>query len=52
MPTRRPKTFSASKEVRRRARKAVGTPPASRVDQDQRRKPPKHKKRLIEDEPV
>lgn len=42
--------FSAVKEARRRARQAVGLPPAERVIPDKRRKPPKHKKKIIEDE--
>lgn len=32
------------------AREKVGTPPAGRVIPDRRLKPPKHKKRLVEDE--
>ena len=36
------------KEARRRARERAGSPPAERVLPDKRRKPPKHKKRLLE----
>jgi hypothetical protein len=42
----RKKRFSASKEARRRARLAAGTPPPARIIPDKRLKPPKHKKRL------
>ncbi|MFZ0639897.1 MAG: hypothetical protein WA020_12320 [Candidatus Acidiferrales bacterium] len=42
--------FEKGTEARRSARENVGTPPAARVIPDQRRKPPKHKKRLIEDD--
>jgi hypothetical protein len=38
------KKFTASKEARRRARLAAGSPPAARVIPDKRLKPPKHKK--------
>ncbi len=44
------KKFTAAKEARRRARELAGTPPAARVIPDKRRKPPKHKKELIEQE--
>ncbi len=44
------KKYSAGKEVRRRARELAGLPPAERVIPDRRRKPPKHKKELIEQE--
>jgi hypothetical protein len=37
-------------ETRRRAREKLGPPPAERVIPDKRRKPPKHKKKLINDE--
>ena len=39
------KAFRATKEVRRRARLAVGTPPPSRRIENKKDKPPKHKKR-------
>ncbi len=44
------KRFTAAKEARRRAREAAGAPPAERVVPDKRRKPLKHKKRLIEED--
>jgi hypothetical protein len=43
------KKFSASKEARRRARLAAGTPPPARMIPDKRLKPPKYKQRLTED---
>jgi hypothetical protein len=43
------KKFVASKEARRQAREIAGPPPAVRVIPDKRLKPPKHKKRLQED---
>ena len=48
-PRKKPKTFSAAKEVRRQAREIIGSVPPTRVLKDKRQKPPKHKKRL-EDE--
>jgi hypothetical protein len=36
--------------VKRLARLAVGTPPPSQVQPDDKRKPPKHKKKQIEQE--
>jgi hypothetical protein len=42
---RKAKTFRASKEVKRQARKRVGLPPPSRRDESAKRKAPKHKKR-------
>jgi hypothetical protein len=41
--------FSAGIEARRRVRELAGPPPAARVIPDKRLKPPKHKKKLIED---
>ncbi len=49
MPRKKPKKFSATKEVRRRARAALGLPPPSRRVEDRRHKPPKHKKKLEEE---
>ena len=43
------KTFTAGSEARRRARELAGPPPAARVIPDKRLKPPKHKKKLMED---
>jgi hypothetical protein len=48
-PLRKPKKFRAAKEARRRARIAIGTPQTERVIPDKRKKPPKHKKKLIEE---
>ena len=50
MPRKKPKKFSATKEVRRRARAALGIPPPSRRVEYRRQKPPKHKKQSLEDE--
>ena len=49
MPRKRPKKFSAAKEVRRQARTLIGAPPPTRVLKDKRRKPPKHKKEIVEE---
>ena len=49
MPRKRPKKFSAAKEVRRQARTLIGAPPPTRVLKDKRHKPPKHKKKLDEE---
>ena len=43
------KKFRAATEARRQARALIGSPPPTRVEKDRRRKPPKHKKRLIEE---
>jgi hypothetical protein len=43
------KKFTAAGEARRRARELAGPPPAARVIPDKRLKPPKHKKKVIED---
>ncbi len=50
MPTKppKPKPFRADKEVKRRARLAVGSPPAAARHLDRKRKPPKHKKRALD----
>ncbi|MGH9786542.1 MAG: hypothetical protein ACRD88_20420 [Terriglobia bacterium] len=54
MPRKRPrkklKKFSAATEVRRQARELVGAPPPTQVIPDKRRKPPKHKKSLVDQE--
>jgi len=44
------KKYGVGKEARRRARQMAGLPPAERIIPDKRRKPPKHKRKLIEDE--
>jgi hypothetical protein len=41
--------FKAGTEARRRARELAGPPPAARVIPDKRMKPPKHKKKSMED---
>ncbi|MGA8074739.1 MAG: hypothetical protein WB995_14780 [Candidatus Acidiferrales bacterium] len=46
---RKPKKFRAAKEARRRARIAMGTPQTQRIIPDKRKKPAKHKKKLIEE---
>jgi hypothetical protein len=38
----------AHKEARRLARLGIGMPPGERVIPDKRKKPPKHKKKLID----
>jgi hypothetical protein len=38
------------KEARRLARLGVGAPPAQRIIPDKRKKPPKHKKKLVDPE--
>ena len=51
MPQRRkPKPFRAAKEVKRQARRRVGSPPPTSPLVSPKRKPPKHKKRLDEEE--
>jgi hypothetical protein len=40
--------LDAGSEARRLARASVGPPPVERVIPDKRKKPPKHKKRLLE----
>ncbi|HYL10994.1 MAG TPA: hypothetical protein VEU31_09670 [Candidatus Acidoferrales bacterium] len=47
---RKKKTFTAGGEARRLARERAGSPPAGRILPDKRRKPPKHKTKLIESE--
>jgi len=44
------KKYDAGKEARRRAREMAGLPPPERVLPDKRRKPPKHKKKLVQEE--
>jgi len=45
---RRKRPFRAAKEARRLARLTVGAPKPSQVHPDEKRKPPKHKKKAIE----
>jgi hypothetical protein len=42
--------LDVAKEARRRARDIVGSPPPERVIPDKRRKPPRHKKPIMEEE--
>lgn len=50
MQRKKKSRFRIEREVRRRARLGIGPPPAERVITDKRSRPPKHKKKLIEDE--
>jgi hypothetical protein len=43
------KKFTAGTEARRRARELAGPPPAARIIPDKRLKPPKHRKRPLEE---
>jgi hypothetical protein len=47
--SRKPKAFRAVKEVKRRARLQVGTPPPVQRHASRKRKPPKHKKQQWEE---
>ena len=47
---RKKKRFEAGKEARRRARASGIAPAATRVIPDKRKRPPKHKKDLLEGE--
>lgn len=42
--------FEKGTEARRIAREHVGAPPAEKIIPDRRKKPPKHKKALLEEE--
>jgi hypothetical protein len=44
----KPKPFRVDKEVKRRARISVGSPPAAQCHETRKRKSPKHKKRELE----
>jgi len=44
----KPKPFRAHKEVKRRARLTVGSPPAAQRHETRKRKSPKHKKRELD----
>jgi len=48
--TKSSRKYSVSKEARRRARERAGLPPTERIIPDKRGKPPKHKKKWIEEE--
>jgi len=47
---RKPKPFRAAKEVKRRARLLVGAPPPVRREESPKLKPPKHRKRELDQE--
>jgi hypothetical protein len=44
MGSRKQKPFRASKEVKRRARREIGSPPPTQRHESRKHKPPKHKK--------
>jgi hypothetical protein len=46
---KRKRGFSPAKQAKRRSRETLGTPPPTRVEADRRRKPLKHKKKLLEE---
>lgn len=48
-PKKKQQRSRVVKEVKFRARLGIGSPPAARTIPDKRLKPPKHKKKLIED---
>jgi hypothetical protein len=47
---RKPKPLSAAKLVRLRARTQVGSPPPVKRQEGRKRKPPKHRKRDLDQE--
>lgn len=47
---KRKKKFGAVEQVHLRAREAVGSPPPTRAVPAKKHKPPKHKKKLLEEE--
>lgn len=49
---RKKQKFEKGTEARRIAREHVGTPPTERVIPDRRKKPPKHKKAVLEEDLV
>ncbi|HXX21537.1 MAG TPA: hypothetical protein VEO19_00135 [Terriglobia bacterium] len=48
MSPRKQKRFRASKEVKRRARREIGSPPPTRRHESRKHKPPKHKQREVQ----
>ncbi len=46
MSSRKLKPFRASKEVKRRARTEIGSPPPTRRYESRKQKPPKHKQKV------
>jgi len=49
MSPRKQQRFRASKEVKRRARREVGSPPPTRRHESRKHKPPKHKRQEFEE---
>ena len=47
---RKKQKFEKGTEARRIAREHAGTPPVQRVIPDRRKKPPKHKKAVLEEQ--
>ncbi len=47
---RKKRVFTAGKETRRLAREGIGSPQPARVIPDKRKKPPRHKKSVTEQE--
>lgn len=50
--SRKKKKPDSAREARRLARKLAGQPPSGRVIPDKRRKPPKYKKQILEDDGI
>jgi hypothetical protein len=48
MSSGKPKPFRASKEVKRRARVELGSPPPTQRHESRKHKPPKHKKQQLQ----
>ncbi|MFY9531956.1 MAG: hypothetical protein WBC04_01470 [Candidatus Acidiferrales bacterium] len=48
-PRRHKRKIDVPSEARRRARDVIGLPPPEKAIADKRRKPPKHKKKLLEE---
>jgi DNA invertase Pin-like site-specific DNA recombinase len=48
MNPRKQKPFRAGKEVKRRARREIGSPPPTQRHESRKRKPPKHKQRELQ----
>jgi len=50
MSPRRQKQFRASKEVKRRARRELGSPRPTQRHESRKHKPPKHKQQELEED--
>ena len=48
MSPRKQKPFRAAKEVKRRARREIGSPPPTQRHESRKHKPPKHKKQELQ----